>query len=321
MSIYGAYFDPATDSEPLEIQLSIDERAAAVAARGEKAKDGRMGLCASPREWELVEKLHSERWDVLVPLTRLGAGYADTSKTFFKVAYTGKVSHLRVNMGPDGGIARVRVYGIVGRTALPGNVPNAHPIDLAYISNGGLAIGCSNMHYGHPRNLTLPGRGRVMGDGWETARQPKRPPVYEKGVDGLMVLPGCDWAIVQLGMPGIITSIDVDTNHYKGNYPESCLIEGCEVHVPAGTSLEQQRQLICPSEASAGDGAGPAWFPILSRTRLTSSAIHSFQLSALAGNAYGGRTVTHVRLTIYPDGGVQRLRVWGRPAGQGQSRL
>ena len=309
-SIYATYY--ASNSEPAEVQQCIDERAAAVAARGEKGlTDGRTGLCATEREIELVSRLGSDRWNVLVPLTPLGAGYVETSRTFFKIANADKVSHLRLNMGPDGGIARLRVYGMVSR---PAQVASTGVVDLAYITNGGLAIGCSNMHYGHPRNLTNPGRGLVMGDGWETARQPLRPPVYEKGADGLMVLPVSDWAVLQLGTPGILTSVDVDTNHYKGNYPESCLLEGCELYPPAGTSLDELKKIVLQEGSS-----GPNWFPILSRSRLTSSAIHSFPLDAQA--AYSGATVTHVKITIYPDGGVQRLRVWGRPAGQGQSRL
>jgi allantoicase len=100
-------------------------------------------------------------------------------------------------MGPDGGIARIRVHGeVVVRTD---RLPRNADLDLAAVEVGGLALACSNKHYGHPRNLIVPGRGNCMGDGWETARQPLRPPVYEKGSDGLMVLPGFEWALLQLG--------------------------------------------------------------------------------------------------------------------------
>ena len=98
----------------------------------------------------------------------------------------------------DGGISRIRVYGEV--VINPDSIPAEKEVDLAFITNGGMAISCSNKHYGHPRNLILPGRGNCMGDGWETARQPKRPPVYTKGPDGLLHLPGNDWAVLQLGM-------------------------------------------------------------------------------------------------------------------------
>jgi allantoicase len=70
---------------------------------------------------------------------------------------------------------------------------------LAAVQYGGQAVSWSNRHYGHPRNLIVPGRGACMGDGWETARQPNRPAVYQKGPDGLMVLPGFDWALLKLG--------------------------------------------------------------------------------------------------------------------------
>jgi allantoicase len=105
-------------------------------------------------------------------------------------------------MGPDGGIARIRVYGEV--TINPELIPADKEIDLLAIENGGMAISCSNKHYGHPRNLILPGRGVNMGSGWETARQPKRPAVYQKGPDGLMLLPGYDWSVLQLGISFIV---------------------------------------------------------------------------------------------------------------------
>jgi allantoicase len=164
----------------------------------DRVEFGRMGLKASNDEWEEVGKLQSENWPVLIPLSPLGAGYEETRKTVFQIPPGfGPVQFLRMNMGPDGGIARIRVYGEV--LIQPERIPWDHEIDLAAIQHGGMAISCSNKHYGHPRNLIAPGRGNCMGDGWETARQPKRPPVYHKGEDGLMILPGYDWSILKLG--------------------------------------------------------------------------------------------------------------------------
>ncbi len=158
---------------------------------------GRMGLKAEDDDFQLVAMLNSPSWDTLVPLQPLGAGYSETRKNIFQISSQSVTSFLRLNMGPDGGIARIRVYGEV--VVDPELIPVGTPIDLVAIENGGMAISCSNKHYGHPRNLIAPGRGNCMGDGWETARQPKRPAVYEKGPDGLMVLPGYDWAVLQLG--------------------------------------------------------------------------------------------------------------------------
>ncbi len=180
-----------------------------------------------------------------------------------------------------------------------------------------------------------------MGDGWETARQPKRPPVYTRGADGLMVLPGCDWSVLQLGVPGTVLYLDVDTNHYKGNYPESCLVEACDMSryggrsrdgsAAAPLSKEALKALLCKEE----NDPSVEWFTLLPRTRLSSSAVHSFDISGAAGGggasadagssgggsgSGSGRNVTHVKITIYPDGGVQRLRVYGRPASS-HSRL
>ena len=62
-------------------------------------------------------------------------------------------------------------------------------------------------------NLLLPGRAENMGGGWETRR--KR-------------APGHDWILIRLGARGTINTIEVDTNHFKGNYPDRCSLEGID---------------------------------------------------------------------------------------------
>ena len=288
--------------------------------------DGRMGLAASPEEAALAASLGTDSWPMIVPLTPLGAGYEETRRTIFRIddsaGYGGrKMSHLRINMGPDGGIARLRVYGEV--YVHPSRIPRDADIDLAAVEVGGRAMGCSDAHYGHPRNLIAPGRGTCMGDGWETARQPKRPPVYKRGADGLMVLPGCDWAILKLGLLGAVSSIEVDTNFYKGNYPESCLIEGC--YLPDATAEELQS--LAPQSGgewkvlpSPNPNRGE-WKVLLARTRLGPSSLHRFVPEAAGGGVLSVGVLSHVRLTIYPDGGVMRLRLYGRGKAGELSRL
>ena len=320
VSVQGVYFE----HEPPSL-IELAELRESIAA---ERPDGRMGLAASQQEVALASAAGSEAWPLLVPLQPLGAGYEDTRRTVFKLVLPegssgggsgGRVSHLRVNMGPDGGIARLRVYGQV--FVHPSRIPRDADIDLAAVEVGGRALACSNAHYGHPRNLVAPGRGTCMGDGWETARQPLRPPCYERGADGLMVLPGFDWALLQLGIPGRIASVAVDTHFYRGNYPESCLLEAC--CAAPDSSVEEL-------QAAAAD-----WQVLLPRTRLGPSATHVFTLDGAAAAAAGGDgsssasasasasllrplgAVTHVRLTIYPDGGVMRLRLNGRPSGGG----
>ncbi|KAJ2878338.1 Allantoicase, partial [Coemansia aciculifera] len=112
-------------------------------------------------------------------------------------------THLRVNNYPDGGIARLRVYGqVVPQTlvALEGG-----RVDLAFVGNGGRAVACSNQHFCSPSNLLLPGRGKTMGDGWETRRS--RTPGHS------------DWAIIKLGVSGFIENVELDTRQFCGNFP------------------------------------------------------------------------------------------------------
>src|SRR5262245_48969617 len=120
------------------------------------------------------------------------------------------VTHLRFRIFPDGGVARLRVHG----TVLPdwnGAGGLSQEIDLAAISQGGQVLGCSDMFFGPRHNLIMPGRAANMGDGWETRRR--------RG-------PGNDWVILRLGARGTVRRVEVDTNHFKGNYPDTCSLEG-----------------------------------------------------------------------------------------------
>ena len=180
-------------------------------------------------------------------------------------------THLRLNIYPDGGIARLRVHGEVrpDLSAVEG------VIDLVALENGGRAIACSDEHYGSMHNLNMAGRGVNMGDGWETARR--------RG-------PGNDWVILALGQPGVIEKVEVDTAHFKGNYPD-------RVSLQAGLF------------ASAKDASGESdeWQLLLPETKLSMDRQHHFEneLSPVG-------VVSHVRMSIYPDGGISRLRLHGR---------
>lgn len=315
------------------------------AATYDKEDDnGRMGLKATAEESALADQLlralsdnedaasaatvTEEAWKEVLPLTPLGAGYEATRRSIFYLDGDVTCTHLRINMGPDGGIARLRVYGevLVDPERLP--VVGDGSVDLLAVEVGGLALACSNKHYGHPRNLTAPGRGLVMGDGWETARQPKRPHKYRRGNDGLMVLPGSDWVILKLGLPSAsIYRVVIDTNFFAGNYPESCKLEGCDATgkpvedadfsavartavsaIAAAATSEEAVRIECDTPA----GVGAGWAPILPRVRLGASQIHTFSGSDI-DSAAKDRTFTHLKLTIFPDGGIMRVRVFGRP--------
>ena len=186
-------------------------------------------------------------------------------------------SHLRFNIYPDGGIARLRVYGVPHRDW--STVSASEQLDLVSSLNGGRALACSDEHYGSMGNLLNPGRGVNMGDGWETARRRT---------------PGNDWVIIALGHAGVIEQVVVDTLHFKGNYPDSCSIQAA--FVKGGTDSQIETQSLF-------------WRELLPSQKLQMHQEHSFaeQIKHLG-------PVTHIRLNVFPDGGVSRLRVLGKVA-------
>lgn len=147
-------------------------------------------------------------------------------------------------------------------------------VDLAALQHGGFVVVCSDMFFGHRQHLIMPGDARTMGEGWETRRR--------RG-------DGHDWTIVRLGHAGRVQRVEIDTRHFKGNAPGACSLEA--------------------TTDAPGDPQDPhvQWYSLMGRTPLQPDAIHIFD----ALNAIDA--VTHVRLNIFPDGGVARLRLFGVP--------
>ncbi|HEU4993866.1 MAG TPA: allantoicase [Gemmatimonadaceae bacterium] len=194
------------------------------------------------------------------------------SRNEFGIHGMPRATHLRLNIYPDGGVARLRVFGEPGFD--PVNVRPDNETDLAAIENGGLVVGCSDMFFGHKHNLIMPGRSTHMGDGWETKRR--------RG-------PGHDWVIVRLAARGTVRRVEIDTDHFKGNAPSSCLIE----------TLDSQ------TDAKSVNAPGGTWQTLLRQSPLQPHARHRF------GELSHPNAATHARLSIYPDGGIARLRLYG----------
>ena len=179
-------------------------------------------------------------------------------------------------MFPDGGIARLRVYGeadVNWQQFIDGEL-----IDLAYIKNGGKALLVSDMFFSDKNNLIMPGRGKDMGDGWETKRRRD---------------PGPDWSIVKLASQGSIEKVIVDTCHFKGNFPDTFTLEG----------------LVSSSDDFSNGQQEEKWQTIIERTKLYAHREHLFINEIVVNNK---QSFTHVRLSIFPDGGVSRMRVFGK---------
>jgi allantoicase len=213
-----------------------------------------------------------EDWKPLLAKARLAGG----GHNIFDTQNIGRLTHVRLNIFPDGGVARLRVLGEV--------VPDFEKLkasheafDVASVVNGGRVLASSDNFFGHEQNLILPGRPANMGGGWETRRR--------RG-------PGYDWIIVQLGVRATIQKISIETEHYKGNYPDRCSVEECDA---AGALLED---LITGKTA---------WKEILPASKLEADNARLFESELKVAAA-----ATHVRLNIYPDGGVSRLRVFAK---------
>ena len=217
-------------------------------------------------------KAATTRWVELLPETALKGD----SQNLLSIDREGRFTHVRLKIYPDGGVARLRLHGEVlpdTRRITKGEV------DLVAIGNGGRAISSSDQFFSEPLNLLMPGRGQNMGDGWETRRR--------RGA-------GHDWVIVKLGAPGAIRQIEVDTAHFKGNFPESCSVEACYA-----ASEEGDSSILAANSAII-------WRELLPRIPLKANQVHIFRRQLRDKNA-----ATHVRLNIFPDGGVSRFRLFG----------
>lgn len=182
----------------------------------------------------------------------------------------GKFNYIKLNMYPDGGIARFKMYGKV----CPPSQSSDNIIDLAYVGQGAVVISYSDQHFGSASNLITPGRGHDMSDGWETKRS--------RTVDHT------DWVIIELCKQSrYIEKIIVDTAHYRGNFPQYVSIHGMNAN---------NRYLV--------DAFSDEWEEIVPKSKSGPDREHSYSIEKQLD-------ITHVKLTIIPDGGVKRIRVWG----------
>jgi allantoicase len=196
-------------------------------------------------------------------------------RVYVAVEHEEPVTHIRLNIFPDGGVARLRVWGRVAKDW--SSVDADARVDLLAMENGGRGIIANDEHYGCIENLTAPGRGANMGDGWETRRRRE---------------PGHDWAVLELGAPGRIEEAVIDTAHFKGNYPDRCFLQA------AASATGSPEEIAAASES---------WPRLLGEVKLEADKVHVFR----DGLADLG-AVRFVRLNIIPDGGISRLRLIGR---------
>lgn len=287
-----------------------------------------------PQVHEAEAACRGVEWVEILSKTPLRPGVEATRMHYFALPAGSEGTHLRLNYFPDGGVARLRLWGnVVGDRPRPtpgpayspqvtGEVctvvphsssttapppsqrPYPHP-ELSLESRGGRELLCSNKHYGRPLNLIQPTLGKDMGDGWETARHPSRPSILVKdAVTNLVDSPLMDWCVIKLGSVAAsgVSRIILDTKHFRGNYPESVQVQGCYLDT-ATEDEDQERALL-------SDVDSDLWFPLVKRCRMSPDSEHVFDADSNQ-IASANRPVSHVKVSIYPDGGLSRVRVYG----------
>ena len=192
---------------------------------------------------------------------------------FFNVKKTLIITHVRLNIFPDGGVARLRLFG-----ELESKKFRKKTINLTSVLNGSVPIACNNEHFGKAENVLAPGQGKDMGDGWETRRSRGK---------------NFDWLIIKCASTAKIDKIQIDTHHFKGNYPDLCSIQAA--YVKGNPSA---KQIINKSKK---------WKLLLNKSKLNAHKKHNFLNKLMKKNK-----VNYLKINIFPDGGISRIRLFGK---------
>ena len=192
----------------------------------------------------------------------------------FKSQNKSTFNYIRLNIFPDGGVARLRLYG---KIEIDKKTINNKNINLTSVLNGASIVGCNNEHFGRAENIIAPGKGKNMGDGWETRRSRGK---------------NFDWLIIKFGKPGLIKKLEIDTHHFKGNYPDSCSIQTAIIN------KDLSNNLIVKNSKN--------WKFILNKSKLSAHKKHVFKKFLIKRNKEN-----YLKINIYPDGGISRIRAFG----------
>ena len=196
------------------------------------------------------------------------------SHHFFNIKNKSIFTHIKLNIFPDGGVARIRIYGSMKILKnFTGKVLN-----LTSVLNGATPIACNNEHFGRAENILATGMGKNMGDGWETRRSRGK---------------NFDWLIIKCATAGKINKIQIDTHHFKGNYPDKCSIQAALIDKKISS-----RAIVNNSKK---------WKLLLNKVKLHAHQKHNFK-----NNLMKDKKVNYIKINIFPDGGISRIRVFGK---------
>ncbi|XPV68570.1 MAG: allantoicase [Halarcobacter sp.] len=230
------------------------------------------GCCVRNKDDKtFLDDINSVEWIELLTQSDLKG---DTKHNFNSLSQT-ELTHLRVDIYPDGGIARFKAFGEI---CFDEKLYEQENINVLSMRNGARAVYTNNEFFGSLRNILKDEEAINMGDGWETRRRRK---------------PGFDWGIIELPKPAIIEKIVVDTKFFKGNYADSFSI--CSSYMKDSTDDSIITQSMF-------------WEELISQQKLDMDKKHYFEKDILKHN----KSITHIRINIFPDGGLSRLKLFGK---------
>ena len=196
------------------------------------------------------------------------------SHHFFNIKNKSLFTHVKLNIFPDGGVARLRVYGTMKIKKKFGK----KMINLTSVLNGATPVACNNEHFGRAENILAPGRGKNMGDGWETRRSRGK---------------NFDWLILKCASEGKISNIQIDTHHFKGNYPDKFSLQAALLN-----GKPSSKNIVKKSKK---------WKYILNKAKLYANKKHNFKNKFMKD-----KKINYIRINIFPDGGISRIRAYGK---------
>ena len=216
------------------------------------------------------DKLNNIKWFKITSKIKI----KPDSDNFFKSKLSKTFSHIRLNIFPDGGIARIKLFGSIDLSLQ--KISKKKNIDLVSILNGSNIIACSDEHFGNANNIILPGKSKNMGNGWETRRRRGH---------------GYDWIIIKLGNPGIPNTFEIYTHFFKGNYPDNFNVQGSMVN-----KNKSVKAIVNNSKN---------WKTIIKNTKLKAN-------NSLKIKTNNCKKINYIKLNIFPDGGISRFKVYGK---------
>ena len=211
------------------------------------------------------------KWKTLIDKKKTKANSHHMFKSSSKSIFT----HIKLNIFPDGGVARLRLYGSISKE---NNKFGNKTINLASLLNGASVIACNNEHFGKAENILAPGKAKNMGDGWETRRRRNK---------------GFDWLILNPINGKKIDKIEISTHHFKGNFPSHCSLQAAFV----------------PNKKSSSSiiKSSVKWKFLLNKVNLSANKTHVFKNILMKNDK-----INFIKINIFPDGGISRFKIFGK---------